>query len=416
MHRPTCTTYRIRIFMLFTVCFLHAQTAFSQLKIGGDPKVIQASSILELEATDRGLLFPRMTEAERDSITLRPGFNKGVSHGLMVYNTDDRCVNFYDSALGGNWINMCRVHIPFSDTVSANMTSPKIGDVITDSDCDCIMTFDSSHTWRPAIKPRGGFDLLVLNGDTLYTLAEAARFYDTLVFTSNERLGIGVSNPGYGIDLASADGYLLRLAQGSDIFTVTAQQIDSVNSTVLGSAQRPVVFYSGPMDSANYLRLDTNGSIDITRYGRGDFGTKSPSYLLGIDSAGNLVEFTGFTAVSSSDVRLKKDINSLRNAASRLYDINGVSYHWQTDVHPVKRFDSTELSFGVLAQEVEKIYPNLVTVDDQGYRMVNYIGFVPLLIENQKALQQEVDDLKATNRELMTRLEILERKWAISEK
>jgi hypothetical protein len=53
-----------------------------------DPK-----AALEVKSTDKGILFPRLTTAQRNAITAPP-------NGLHIFNTDERCLNFYDSAFG----------------------------------------------------------------------------------------------------------------------------------------------------------------------------------------------------------------------------------------------------------------------------------------------------------------------------
>ncbi len=383
--------------------------AFGQIKVGGDPTVIQASSILELEATNRGLLLPRMTELQRDSISADVGFNPSISHGLVVYNTDDACINFYDSSGSGSWVNMCRVYLPMTDTSTARKRGAINGDVIVDSDCDCIMILDTTGLWKP-LHQSGGFRDVEINGDSVYLLSVAADQGDTLVFTHGELLGVGMSNPDYSIDVLSTDSLLVRLGTvGFEILTIENALLGSDSVTIIASPGQPIVLMADIKDSSKYIMIDTNGSIDISLYGRGVFGTKTPSYLLGVDSAGNLVEFTGFTAVSSSDQRLKKNITSLAEEAEKLYQLRGVKYYWKTDVHPVKVFDE-ELNFGVIAQEVEKIYPNLVSVDNQGYKMVNYVALIPLLMENQRRQHSRIQSLEDRIDDLEARLKILEQK------
>lgn len=384
------------------------QSAYGQLKIGGNPALIEASSILELEAKDRGLLIPRMTTLQRDSISAAVAFRKDVSQGLMVYNTDQSCLNFYDSLDAGRWINMCRVYIPYADTTANKKKSPAVGDIVIDSDCDCIMHYDSNYKWKPLVGQQSGFEPIELHGDSVYLLSIAAIHGDTLVFTFDNLLGIGVGNPIYAVDVEAEDSLLLRLSHDEqEILSVEDALVGGLESTILTSQTQPLVLRVEAADSNQYILLDTNGSIDLSKYGRGNFGTKSPSYLLGVDSAGNLVEFTGFTAISSSDRRLKRDILPLTNTAEALYQLNGVSYYWKHDVHSVRKFDD-ELTYGVIAQEVEKVFPNLVMEDDQGFKMVNYMGFVPLLMENQKQQHDEIERLKTENKELKQRLERLE--------
>ena len=54
----------------------------------------------------------------------------------------------------------------------------------------------------------------------------------------------------------------------------------------------------------------------------------------------------------------------------------------------------TGTDYGVIAQEVEEVLPEVVTVRDNGYKAVKYEKIVPLLIEAIKELKSEIDDLR----------------------
>src|SRR6476660_9882958 len=56
-------------------------------------------AILDIKATDKGILFPRLTSAQRDAITNPP-------NGLHIYNTDEACLNYFDST-NGMWNCYC---------------------------------------------------------------------------------------------------------------------------------------------------------------------------------------------------------------------------------------------------------------------------------------------------------------------
>src|SRR5690606_19640781 len=70
--------------------------AFSQVKIGDNPSVINSESVLELESTDKVLVITRVTNSQMNAI--RP------LAGGMVYNRDRQCVFQYN---GNNWISLC---------------------------------------------------------------------------------------------------------------------------------------------------------------------------------------------------------------------------------------------------------------------------------------------------------------------
>lgn len=74
--------------LLILSLFLINLTVFSQVKIGANPNTINDASILEIEDTNRGLLLPRMTTAQRDAISNPPD-------GLKVYNTETSTMDVY---------------------------------------------------------------------------------------------------------------------------------------------------------------------------------------------------------------------------------------------------------------------------------------------------------------------------------
>lgn len=72
---------------LLTLLFLNIG-AFAQVKIGNNPTTINSASILEIEDTLRGVLLPRMTKNQRDSISIPPD-------GLKIYNTQTSTMDVY---------------------------------------------------------------------------------------------------------------------------------------------------------------------------------------------------------------------------------------------------------------------------------------------------------------------------------
>lgn len=111
-------------------------------------------------------------------------------------------------------------------------------------------------------------------------------------------------------------------------------------------------------------------------------------------SADGSVRFFGtvyhyLTPVHSSDRRLKKEIQPLEKALEKVTQLQGVSYKWKDESK------SQETQIGVIAQEVEKVFPEVVLTDDEGMKSVAYQNLVAPLIEAVKELKKENDDLKA---------------------
>ena len=87
--------------------------------------------------------------------------------------------------------------------------------------------------------------------------------------------------------------------------------------------------------------------------------------------------------VISSDARLKSNIVTLGSTLPKLLQIDGKSYEMKG-----------KQKIGVLAQEIQEVFPELVSEDDNEMLAVNYQGLVPVLINALKEQQSEIDRLK----------------------
>lgn len=99
----------------------------------------------------------------------------------------------------------------------------------------------------------------------------------------------------------------------------------------------------------------------------------------------------------SSDERLKKDIQTLDSALEKTGQLRGVSYTWKTDAQD----ESPQI--GVIAQEVEKVYPEFVHTDEAGMKSVNYAQMTAVLIEAVKELNTQVQNLQNENATLQAK-------------
>jgi hypothetical protein len=105
---------------------------------------------------------------------------------------------------------------------------------------------------------------------------------------------------------------------------------------------------------------------------------------------GGLIKTSNIT--ESSDIRYKKNISPIENALEKVKQLTGVTYQWRTTEFPSMKFaDGTDL--GLIAQEVEKILPELVNTDEKGYKSIEYSHLSALLIEGMKEQQKQIDKL-----------------------
>lgn len=103
---------------------------------------------------------------------------------------------------------------------------------------------------------------------------------------------------------------------------------------------------------------------------------------------GNAV-FLGCVSASNlscpSDIRYKKNIQPLSNALQNIHRIQGVRYDWKRDEFPEKYF-SKDSQIGFIAQDIERIFPEMVITDEKGYKSVDYARLTPVLVEAVKEL------------------------------
>ena len=105
------------------------------------------------------------------------------------------------------------------------------------------------------------------------------------------------------------------------------------------------------------------------------------------------------TLAQPSDVRLKRNINHLSASLGSLTLLNGYTYHWKDKAR------DQALQYGLIAQEVQKVYPNLVKEDKNGTLSVNYMGLIPILVESIKELKAENELLKKEFNQRLFKLE-----------
>jgi hypothetical protein len=88
-----------------------------------------------------------------------------------------------------------------------------------------------------------------------------------------------------------------------------------------------------------------------------------------------------------SDITLKENVNDIQDPLTILEKLNGVEFNW---------VDNKRKSYGLIAQLVEKVIPELVSENEQGKKTVNYISIIAFLIEAVKKQQTDIDLLKRT--------------------
>ena len=203
------------------------------------------------------------------------------------------------------------------------------------------------------------------------------------------RYNIGDGSKGYRLDLVSENpdyyGTLGSNAVDMSVNTAAGDQgavadyalasgintiADGYNSTVIGAYNT-----TDPNAEASAFSLSNRAFV----IGNGDDTARSDAMT---------VLFDGTTTVAgelnvNSDMRLKTNIISLGATLANVLQIDGKSYN-------MKRDAKQKTKIGLLAQDIQKIYPELVS-EQNGILSVNYQGLVPVLINAIKEQQQLID-------------------------
>ena len=107
----------------------------------------------------------------------------------------------------------------------------------------------------------------------------------------------------------------------------------------------------------------------------------------------------------SSDERLKNIISGIESPVERLEKLKGVKFEWKTDEYPEKGLPEGT-HYGLIAQEVEKVFPEVVGEDNEGYKTLSYNELIPVLIEAIKEQEKTIKEQEKRIEMLETKLNI----------
>ena len=158
----------------------------------------------------------------------------------------------------------------------------------------------------------------------------------------------------------------------------------------------------GYTNKSNQLVIG-NGPLPGNQLVIGDFSKKTllingrTSINEDANVTGNLkVQGKAFAAsFEKSDGRLKKDIKPLSHALDSILQLQGKTYRWKEDTTFANKAD-----IGLIAQDVEKVFPELVAEDEQGYKAIAYSKLTTVLIEAIKEQQGQITTLEKENTQL----------------
>jgi Chaperone of endosialidase len=332
---------------------------YDKMAIGLTTLPINSKSILQLESTTKGFLPPRMTTAQRNAmgdggsgvaeVTTVRVVNK-PNNGQYFILSDSPTTNVCFYAKRNNQSDnppdgVCNRNVVFE--INSNENDLTVIATILNSKINTDIAFNSTVT---------GTTVTVTNvtvGDVPDGLS-ASPAYTVAVVTQGVNAGLSA------------------IPEGLNIYNLTNKRMEYFNGSewlqVIGTAS------TGTFNQAETLSPDLISTPWVT--------------LPGVTPA---------RASLPSDRKLKKEIKDLTESyIDKIMDLRPVSFVWKDNLNP---------DIGFIAQEVKKVFPNLVE-EDAGYMGVNYQKMVVPLV---KAFQEQEIEYKKTIRTLEERISRLER-------
>lgn len=197
--------------------------------------------------------------------------------------------------------------------------------------------------------------------------------------------GVGVGTNAPETQFHIKGGYL-RVEYANPVYIDLKQSNAAVDKKItrIGNDNGTMIFdrvNDSYNTSSESMRIDLNGNVGI--------GTNAPAAKLHVNG-----DIIANSIAGNSDIRFKTNIRPVTRAIDKVKLLQGVYFNWNQKAFPNRDF-GTQDELGFIAQEVEKIVPEIVTKDTskEAYRSVKYDKLVALLVEAIKEQQKQIDTL-----------------------
>ena len=260
----------------------------------------------------------------------------------------------------------------------------------------------TGHAANGTAISQGGWHWVYCDGASNYNVTEAA--FTTVNASAltegtlaNARLSSNVplndgTNATFTGNVALNDSVYLNVGTGSDLqiyHNGTASFIDEQGTGDLRIRGSAAVYIQNAAASV-MGQFNSAGSVDLYY----DNSKKFETTTGGIAVTGAITATGDITAFFTSDETLKTNIANIENPMEKVAQLNGVSYNWTDEAQAKYDHLNGDKEVGVIAQQVEKVLPEMVGTRDDGTKAVRYERMCALLIECVKDLQSQIDDLK----------------------
>lgn len=409
----------------------HAQNIFpSTGSVGIGTTSPNTKSLLEVKSTTKGVLLPRMTQAQRDAITTPPV-------GLLIFQTDGTSGFYYYTGTAWKAVttaagaNTKLSNLSSSTAVNANLIPGKNGTLDLgstslkwrDGHFKGTVYIDSA-TSGYGVYATTSYVALYGVGDGYGVYGYSASGYGVTgisgylgVFGSGTTYGVYGSSSGYGVYGASTGSY--------GVYSSTSAQTYAIYATspylgVFGTGGTYGVYGQtsngeGVYGQSGYVGVYALGGT-YGVYGQGtSYGLMGSSNNWAGYFFGNVYSTGSF---QSSDARVKQNIQDFTNAMDIINKLQPKKYQFRTDGNFKSMNFPHGNHYGLIAQDVEKVLPELVKTSPlaaspdttgakfgkaanntliQDFKALNYTELIPLLIKGMQELDQKITQVEQEN-------------------
>lgn len=149
---------------------------------------------------------------------------------------------------------------------------------------------------------------------------------------------------------------------------------------------------SSSNDNKFYIGCENGLHCSGPIYCEQDLVVDGDCYIGGhVEAAGDIIAFY------SSDERLKKDIKPIEGCLQKILSLDAIEFEWDTDLQKIYKGKD----IGLIAQQVEKIAPEIVTRRNDGFLAMKYEKIIPLLVGATKEQDAQIQQLEEKLKELI---------------
>jgi len=249
---------------------------------------------------------------------------------------------------------------------------------VTDTGTTTVLIEDGTSGKFTRLKQEGGGDFVISRSDSGGADIQIQGDGDVILApaTTGGNVGIGTTLP---TTLLHVDG--------------NANIRDAVDT---GFEEALIVKMSGGFFGSSNFALEASDSSNFWEYSI-DLSNKlrlgyNESQKFAIQTDGTVNGPGAITWHTPSDGRLKTDVQSIEDVLDKVLMLRGVSYKWD----PLYKPDNQEVRLGLIAQDVEKVFPEAVSTlgDEKGIKAIEYEQLSGVYVEAIKALKKEIDEMK----------------------